>query len=259
MRRLTILALGLLLLAPNSFAGGGEGAEQSLPTAKGRTGPVGLQLTLLRNKIKVGERLFVKTTLINYANEPMPVIDWIYRGSRNIGEEWSKNSCFTMNPVIEIRDPKGHRLKPVPYADLSGGGSPFIQGVSPVDAKTERHIKDLESQGLPDAQINARLAKEEGDREEAKRDEKYPVIKLKHGQSVESVSWCSPGLKNDTPTAAACPGAGFVQLPIYEFDRPGLYRVRATRDHRLAKEDRRWATPWNVSVATGWITFEVIR
>ena len=259
MRRLSIIAIGLILFGSNAFSrgSGGDDADQILPTAKGRTGPVGLQLTLLQSKIKIGENLFVKTSLTNFSKDPMPVADWIYRGSRNLGDVWSDDICNTRYPAIEVRDSKGHRVKPDPYHDLSGSDSPFTQTVG--TPRPDTRLKTWKSEGLRDVQISERLQKEENAREDADRDAKYPGIVLKHGQSVDSVSWCSGRKKENTAMAITCPGNGFVELAAYNFKLPGRYRVRAVRDSRPSKEFQKWTDQWDIRAATDWIYFEVVR
>ena len=253
-----ILIIGLCPIPSIAATNGQQVRKQLPPTATGRTGPVGLKLTLLRDRIKVGESLFVKMTLTNFSNDPLPVADWIYRGSDRLDEAWVDVICDSEHPAIEVRDSKGNRLKPFPYFNSSGSDSPLAQTVG--QPQPDARLKQWKSEGLSDAQINERFQDETVKEEDANRDKKYPGIILKHGQSVETASWCSGRVAGKSPTTITCPGDGFVELAIYTFERPGRYRIRSVRDFRPGtKLQRELADQWDVRTATNWITFEVTR
>lgn len=240
------LLLPLLLLAPLAHS------------AEGRTGPVGLELVLLKSKLKVGERLFVKTTLRNYATGQMVVTDWIYRGADNLGDEWDKQLNSQSGSTIEIQDSRGRRVKPgffdvgIRYHD-----NPFEQTSRVLDAAELKLIKDWEATGLTPKQAADRLTEKLRRDEERRYDAKHPAVRLKQGESATTLSWCAEHEPERSPLAVTCPGDGFVELPFFPFERPGRYRIRAVYNHASTKEYAKWATPWSVRVETNWVTFEV--
>lgn len=245
---LTILLAGLLILAPCAHS------------APGRTGPVGLELTLLKTKLKVGERLFVKTVLKNFSKDQMLVTDWIYRGADNLGDEWSKQLNSESGSAIEIQDSRGRRVKPrffdvgVRYND-----NPFEQTTGTLNAEELKLLKDWEAAGLTPQQAADRLTEKLRLNAEKRYDAKHPVVKLKQGESVTSLSWCAEREPERSPLAVTCPGYGFVELPFFRFDQPGRYRIRAVYNHSAPKDLQQWATPWSVRVVTAWTTFEVLK
>lgn len=245
---LSVLLAGLLVLAP---------CARSEP---GRAGPVGLELKLLKSKLKVGERLFVKTTLKNFSKNQMLVNDWIYRGADNLGEEWSKQLNSESGSTIEIQDMRGRRVMPgffdvgVRYND-----NPFEQTSRKLDSEELKLLKAWETSGLTPRQAADRLTEKLRMDAARKYEEKYPLVRLRSGQSVTSLSWCAEREPQRSPLAVTCPGGGFVELPFFQFDRPGRYRIRAVYNYAPTKDTKQWADEWSVRNTTAWTSFEVVK
>lgn len=247
------LVISLLLLTPCAFAVDQKNGAVPLGAA-GRTGPVGLELSIHKSRIKFGEPLFVKTVLKNLSKKPLLVTEWVFRGSDDLGAEWSKNSGVKIQTYIEIVDPKGNALQLVLYGRRQHV-NPFEITVSTPDAEEARLLTAWKAKGLDDNEIDARYRKFALDRAAAKHDKKYPPIRLSPGGSIPSASWCSGTAFQDEPAETTCPGNGYVELPFFAFERPGVYRIRAARDFRLGKDLRKYEDEWCVKVATKWIAF----
>lgn len=243
-----MLLAGLLMLVPSAHS------------ATGRTGPVGLELTLLKTKLKVGERLFVKTTLRNFSKEEMFIVDWIYRGADNLGEEWDKKLNSESRSTIEIRDSRGRRVKPRLFYVGGGHHDNFLeQTVKPFEGEDLELYNVWIASGLTPHQASDRLNKKWLWDAERRYSAKHPVVKLKQGESATSLSWCADREPERSPLAVTCPGNGYVELPFFPFKRPGRYRIRAVYDYSPTKDFLKWADDWNVRVETDWITFEVVK
>lgn len=240
----TIVLAGLLILEPRAHS------------AEGRTGPVGLELTLLKTKLKVGERLFVKSTLRNFSKEEMIVIDWIYRGADNLGDEWDKQLNSESGSTIEIEDSRGRRVKPR-FFDVGIRYNDFEQTVKPLEGEDLKLLEGWVKSGLTREQAVGRLNKKYSWDAERRYDAKYPVVRLKQGESVTTRSWCAEREPERSPLAVTCPGGGFVELPFFPFDRPGRYRIRAVYNSAPTRKSKQWADEWSVRVETAWISFEV--
>jgi len=236
--------LALLLLAPHAHS------------AEGRNGPVGLELTLFKTRLKVGERLFVKTTLRNFSKEPMLATDWIYRGADNLGDEWDKQLNSESGSTIEVQDSRGRRVKPK-FFDVGVRYNDYEQSVKPLEGADLDLYNVWIASGLTPKQAADRLTEQWRWDAERKYDAKHPVVRLKQGQSVSSLSWCAERDPKLSPLAVTCPGKGFVELPFFPFVRPGRYRIRAVYNHAPTKEYLKWADEWSVRVATDWVAFEV--
>lgn len=239
---------GLLFLVPRAHS------------AEGRTGPVGLELALLKTKIKVGERLFVKMTLKNFLKDPMHVSEWIFRGADNLGDEWSKQLDSEVGSTLEIQDSRGRLVKSEFFdVGIRSNDNPLDQTSKPVEGKDLELYKGWIASGLTPQQASDRLTAKWLRDAERRYDAKHPWVTLKQGQSVTSVSWCAEREPERSPLTVTCPGGGFVELPFFPFDRPGRYRIRAVYNHSAPKDLQQWATPWSVRVETAWTVFEVLK
>jgi len=244
---MNILITAFLILLPSAHA------------ATGRTGPVGLELNVLKTKLKVGEPLFVKTTIKNYSKDWMPVVDWIYRGANNLGEEWFNHLITEVGTTLEVEDSRGRRVKPVLVYLGEDINSPFDKIITSASAEEKKLLRGWEAEGLTSQQAIDRLNEKFRMDEKKQRDARYPSIRLEQGQSATSVSWCAARDPKPEPLAVTCPGGGFVEMPFFEFDRPGRYRIRAVDNSVTPKDLMKWTTPWSVRVATNWIDFEVSK
>jgi hypothetical protein len=243
-----ILLAGLLLLAPSAHS------------ASGRTGPVGLELKLLKSKLKVGERLFVKTTLLNFSKskEEMIVIDWIYRGADNLGDAWDKQLNSEVGSTIEIQDSRGRRVNPEFFdVGIRHNDNPFEQTVKPTEGEDLKLYQGWVKSGLTPQQAADRLTKKHAWDAERRYSARHPVVRLKQGESAVSLSWCAEREPGNSPLAVTCPGGGFVELPFFPFDRPGRYRIRAVYNSAPTSKSKQWADEWSVRVETAWVAFEV--
>jgi hypothetical protein len=245
----------LIALGSAALAGGPNAAVKAAKTAHGRNGAVELELALLRDKIKIGDSLFVRTHLKNRSKRPMRVVEWVFRGSSDLGREWSNNCDVRVGAFVEIQDSQGHTIKPGIYISQYDV-SPIGMETSTPDAETLKLVEDLKSKGRSDSQINEQLREKAVLRERKDRDAKYPSVMLKRGQSKASVQWCS-GRPNAQGKTMSCPGDGYVELPFFTFERPGRYRIRAVWDYRPPDAARDSADEWSVLAATEWAPFEV--
>ncbi len=251
------LIIAVLFLAPCAFSVDRHAGAEPL-SATGRTGPLDVELSLRKSRVKIGQSLFVKTILKNLSKKPLLVTEWIFRGSDDLGAEWSKNSDVKIQTYVEIVDPTGNALKPALYG-LRPHVNPFEITISTPDAEESRLLAIWKTAGLDDKEIDARYRKFALERIAVKRDKKYPLIHLPPGGSIQSASWCSGTASLTRPAEIICPGNGYAELPFFIFEHPGIYRIRAVRDFRLGKDLRKYEDEWCVKVATKWIAFEVTR
>jgi hypothetical protein len=254
--------LALTLLATGAAP---ESAPQATPeaprTAKAAKAGVGLEFSLLKNHVRMGDPLFVKLRLTNRSKHKLSVFAWIFRGSDNIPKEWTEGSAFHTAPYIEVRAPDGEILHPL---DDVYDVSPGEERLGPVIQ--DSRISSWTAAGISQEEINRRLEAEDTAVAAARREKKYPPIELLTGQSATTASWCAERSLNLSGTIL-CPGNGFVELN-FAFDKPGRYRARIVYDQRIPKglreEEARHGLhipddEWQIRVATEWIDFQVLK
>lgn len=244
-----LFVIGLLTLGSYRAIAEEPAAQFSVKTGSKRESAIEVKLELFEHKIKIGRSIFVRTHIRNRSKKPMIIHEWVYRGSADLAEEWSKNCELKLGNFVEIQDSRGHPVEPGIYI-ARYDSNPFEQTASTIDTATSKLIDELKAKGLSDAEINSKLREEVVARERRAREEKYPPVELNQGKAVKSISWCSK-LRDSELKDSVCPGAGFVELPFFAFEKPGKYRIRGVVDSYLDPNNRR--------VRTDWIPFEVFK
>lgn len=266
------MTIGLLLHTALLLTLTAQSAELARPAAEvsAVVAPVKLTFRLHETSIKAGGHPWYQIRIENIGKRELMITD------RALSDPWElmRQSDWELGTFflhLEAIGPGGKRLKvhyPLiprhpPEAEADGG--PGVSGLLEADTPEARaKVAAWKRQGLSESEVNRRLLEYNvkiRDAEALQR--RSSGLLLKPGEAFETKSWFTTRREELKGLPKPQPIGEFARLEMFDFDAPGIYRIRAVYDHRLTREQKARSAKFHLTteddaiVRTPWATVEV--